>query len=119
MHYESTLEYHSTACEGVTFRIRRISFAGRLELLEGLQHIAGRAEFLRAGDTPKDRWEATILEKQVERGYLEWSLVRVDGLTIDGEPATPQLVVDRGPDGLTAEILSAVRSQLGLTEDER
>ena len=30
--------------------------------------------------------------------YLAWGLVNIEGLTIDGEPATAERLIERGPD---------------------
>jgi len=56
---------------------------------------------------------------EIDRAYLEWGLLAVAGLTIDGEQATPQTLVDKGPLALAAEILSRVKSECGLSEIER
>jgi hypothetical protein len=38
---------------------------------------------------------------------------------IDGEPATPALLIGKGPERLTREIAGRIRSECHLTEDER
>jgi hypothetical protein len=59
------------------------------------------------------------LASEIDRVYLEWGLEAVEGLTVDGETATPALLIDRGPAELAAEILARIRSECGLSEDER
>jgi hypothetical protein len=49
-------------------------------------------------------------------GYM---LQGIEGLTIDGEPATIDLVRQRGPDSLYAEIADAVRHEIELSTEER
>ena len=56
---------------------------------------------------------------EVDRAYLEWGLLAVEGLTIDGEAATPPAVVDKGPLELATEILGRVKAECGLSEIER
>jgi len=45
--------------------------------------------------------------------------VGVSGLRVDGVAATPETVVERGPEELCREALAAVRAQTGLTDEER
>jgi hypothetical protein len=60
-----------------------------------------------------------VLVGEVDRAYLEWGLEEVQGLTIDGEAATPAALIEKGPMGLAGEILKRIRGECGLTEDER
>jgi hypothetical protein len=55
----------------------------------------------------------------VERLYLLWGLVRIEGLTVDGEPATPESLAAAGPEALCREIAAKVKAETGLTEAER
>ncbi|MGH9622868.1 MAG: hypothetical protein ACRD4G_00845 [Bryobacteraceae bacterium] len=55
----------------------------------------------------------------VERLYLEWGLAEIEGLAIDGTSATPALLIEKGPEPLTREILASIQAELGLSEDER
>ena len=49
---------------------------------------------------------------------VRFCLVGIDGLAIDGEPATFELLLERGPDELYHEIAHAVASELGLLPEE-
>ena len=51
--------------------------------------------------------------------YLRWALVGVDGLEIDGEAATAEQLLDRGPEELAREIVVAIKEECGLSEAER
>lgn len=119
MTYESTRTVASETCEGVTFRIARISFARRLELTRRVREIARQVEFQQAGDGLQDKIDAALSSGEIDRVYLEWGLAGVDGLTIDGEAANPQSVIGRGPESLCREIVREVRHECGLTEEER
>jgi len=51
--------------------------------------------------------------------YLEWGLEEIEGLTIDGEQATPQALIEKGPMDLAREILGRIKRECGLSEGER
>ena len=44
---------------------------------------------------------------------------QIEGLEIDGAAATPENLVDDGPVELAMEILGRIKSECGMTEDER
>ena len=59
------------------------------------------------------------MSAEIDKAYLEWGLVAVAGLTIDGEAASPTSVIEKGPMELAAEILARVKSEWSLGGDER
>lgn len=87
--------------------------------MKEVRELASRYEFLRAGADPLDQFEAQRVEQEIALVYLTWGVLRVDGLEIDGEPATPSRLIQLGPEELVREALSAVIGQLGLSEEER
>jgi hypothetical protein len=99
--------------------VRRISIARRLELLRKVRELTGRLEFYRAGADIADKLDASIASAEIERLYVVWGISRIDGIRIDGDDPTPESLVECGPEELTREAAMLVRSQLGLTEDER
>ncbi|MDP9169795.1 MAG: hypothetical protein M3N54_04200 [Acidobacteriota bacterium] len=109
----------SAAWPGVTLVISRMSFARRLELMKRVRDLAGRADFFEAGRDEKNRMEASLLGAEIDRLYLEWGLLEVRGLELDGENATCQSLIERGPEDLVGEALDAVKSECGLNETER
>jgi hypothetical protein len=117
--YESVVTTESTAIPGVVFVINRISFGRRMELSRLVREIGKKAEFLEAGTELQERIEAGILTHEVDAMYLRWGLVSVEGLTIDGTPATAEQLLDSGPEALTQEIVAAIKAQCGLSEAER
>jgi len=119
MMYESTFPVASTTHAGVTLTVRRVSVARRLELLKKVRELAARMEFYKAGPQLDDKLEASIASAEVESIYVVWGISKVDGLSIDGVDATPESLVLHGPEDLVREAATLVRSQLGLTEDER
>ena len=119
MTYESTALFDSAVAPGVQFVIRKISFARRVELTRHIRDLAERVEFAAAGQSPKDLLDAALLASEIERTYVLWGLEAVSGLVLDGAPATPESLVSSGPEELLREALTAVRSECGLSEDER
>ena len=119
MMYDSTFSVESAAMPGVTLTVRRVSVARRLELLRKVRELAARTEFYKAGAQLDDKLDASIASAEVESIYVVWGVAKIDGLTIDGADATPDSLVADGPEELVREAATLVRSQLGLSEDER
>jgi hypothetical protein len=102
----------------VRFALRKISLANRLDLMHQVRELCLRHDFLRSGDAAQQA-EATLAELLVKRLFLEWGLTAIQGLTIDGKPATVDAVVRSGPEDLSQEIFDQIHQELGLTEQER
>ncbi len=117
--WQSRRVVSSESWPGVDFVIARITFGRRLELMRRVRDLAVRLEYFDAGRDEKNRLEASLLGAQLDRLYIEWGLEEVQGLEIDGEPATPASLVDRGPEELFREALMAVKAECGLTEEQR
>jgi len=115
---DSEFEVASRVLPGVTFRIGRVSFDRRLELMRHVRELARRADFLKAGETPGDKMDAALLQAEIERIYVSWGVKAVEGLTLNGVAAGPA-ELSAGPEDLFREALAAVRKELGLTEEER
>lgn len=119
MEYQSTVLIASQLHCGVSFRVHRISFGRRVELMREVRKLTGKLEFLEAGTTDADRMDATLLSAEIDRLYLFWGLKEIEGLLIDGCPATPESLAESGPEELFFEALLAVKSQCGLSGEER
>jgi hypothetical protein len=121
--WESRIGFDAKAMEGVRYEIVRVSFGRRIELARRIREIGRKMEYLEAGakldDGARETLEATVLAAEIDRAYLEWGLVAVDGLEIDGVAATSETLIDRGPVELAMEILGRIKSECGMTEDER
>jgi hypothetical protein len=117
--YESAVTIESKVMPGVKFVINRISFGRRMELSRRVREITQKTEFLEAGSELGEKIEAGLLAQEVDAMYLRWALVGVDGLEIDGEAATAEQLLDRGPEELAREIVVAIKEQCGLSEVER
>jgi hypothetical protein len=116
--YSSLSWRQSQTMPEVRFAIRRSSLAHRLELTKQLRELTLRYEFLNAGET-SDQLEAALSDLLVRKLYIEWGLAGIQGLTIDGEAATAALLIQKGPETLTGEIIAAIRQEIELSEDER
>lgn len=119
MKYASTFKVRSKRWPEVTLEIARISFGRRIDLARRVRELAQRTEFLEAGGTPREKVEATLLESEIDRVYLEWGLAGVDGLEVDGQTATPETLLQSGPDELCQEALAHIKAECGLSEAER
>ena len=117
--WESRMWCDAAAIEGVRYEIVRVSFGRRIELARRIREIGRKMEYLEAGTEAREKMEATVLAAEIDRAYLEWGLVTVEGLEIDGVAATSESLVDRGPVELAVEILGRIKSECGMTEDER
>lgn len=117
--YRSTVRCASTARPGVRFEIRRMSLARRIELAQAIRELAQKLEFHQAGDSVNEQVEAAAIAAAIDRVYLDWGLVRVDGMRVDGHRATAETLYGAGPEDLTREIVNRIKSECGLTDDER
>jgi hypothetical protein len=109
----------SATTPGVELVIGRMTFGRRIELMRLIRDLAAKLEFFQAGQDASNRMEASLLGAEIDRIYVEWGIEEVRGLLIDGEPATPRALVDRGPEPLFFEALAAIKAECGLTETER
>ncbi len=84
-----------------------------------VRELAARMAYFEAGSTAAERIEAAVLSAEIERLYLTWGIAAVDGLTIDGAPATADDLFEKAPESLCAEAIAAVKRECGLSDDER
>jgi hypothetical protein len=96
-----------------------MSFQNRVALLRDMQTLMARHEFLKAGEEPGDQLEALRVEHEIAQLFLQWGLVDIQGLTVDGAPATVSTLLGSGPEELVREALGTIVGQIGLTEEER
>lgn len=117
--HESSAWFDAETHPGVRFRVARISVSRRIELARKIREIGRKVEFLEAGQDAREKLEAAVLVAEMDRVYLEWGLEEIQGLTIDGEAATPAALIEKGPLDLAKEMLGRVKRECGLTEDQR
>ena len=117
--YESFQWVEAEGRAGVRYRIARISVARRIDLARRIREVGRRMEFLAAGGDARETLEALVLAGEMDQAYLEWGLEAVEGLTIDGEAATPQSLIAKGPVDMAGEILARIKAACGLNDGER
>lgn len=120
MDYCTTITRESHALPGAHFTFRRMSFGRRLELARQLQETLRRMDAALAA-APGERRDAEVatLAAEADAGYLRWGLIEVEGLEIDGRPATTESLLASGPEALVLEIIEAIKAEAGLSEEER
>ena len=117
--WSSNIVVASKAWPGVEFLIARMTFGRRLELMRRIRDLAARAEFLEAGESAKDRMDASLLGAEIDRLYVEWGVEEIRGICFDAQPATAKALIEVGPEDLFREALAAVKAESGLNEAER
>lgn len=117
--YASERTVESQASPGVTFTVRRISAASRLDLIGRLGALAAQLEMLRSSELLPDRVQAEALRIQIDREYLFWGLRKLSGLCIDGAAADAELLFASGPEPLVQEIVQCIRKECELDANER
>jgi hypothetical protein len=118
MDYQSETTVESKTAPGVRFTIARMSLARRIELTRRIWELAAKVEHLEAGSEPREKLQAAVLAGEIDRVYLSWGLRGIEGLTVDGEPATPETAIARGPEELCREMVAAIKSECGLNAEE-
>lgn len=117
--YATELRFQSSTTPGVTFTLRRMSAAGRLDLISRLGSLVSQLEMLRASEDLPDRLQAEALRIQIDREYLLWGLKDLQGLRIDDEAADAMKLFECGPEGLVNEIVQRIRSECELDANAR
>ena len=119
MHYESTTVVESKVSAGVRFTIARMTFGRRIDLMRRVRQLNVQLEFEKAGSQLADSVAASLLSAEIDELYLRWGLKSIDGLELDGHPATVDTLISSGPEGLCREIIDAIKHECALTEEER
>lgn len=117
--YESSAWVESTTHAGVRYRIAKMSVGRRIELARRIRDAGRKLEFLEASSDLREKLDGAVVKAEIDRAYLLWGLEEIEGLEIDGERATAESVVERGPADLAEEILGSIRRECGLSESER
>src|SRR5690349_20900946 len=95
--YESVRWFESAAISGVRFAVRQPSLSNRIELTKQLHELTMRNEFLAGGREP-EQLELVLAEMLVQKLLVEWGLVAIEGLDVDGKRATTANLIEAGPE---------------------
>lgn len=117
--HESEMWIESKTRPGVRYQIARVSFGRRIDLARRIREIGRKMEYLEAASDIREKLEGAVLAAEIDRAYLEWGFTGIEGLEIDGMRATPVAVIEMGPLDLAAEILTRIKAECVLSEDER
>jgi hypothetical protein len=116
--YSSVVWRNSGTYKDVRYAVRKISLAQRIEMAERIQELSSKYEFLKAGDA-LEQAQAHLADLLVRKLYLQWGLAALEGLIIDGAKASVELLIEKGPELLCEEIISSIRAEFELSENER
>lgn len=116
--FESVRWQTSRELPEVRFAVREPSLQNRIDLTRQLHELTLRNDFLASGKE-MEQLELALAELLVQKLLVEWGLAAIEGLYIDGKAATPNQLIESGPERLVAEIATAVRERCGLSEEER
>ena len=119
MNYESCVRIDSKVMPGVAFVVAKMSLLRRMELIRRIRELSLKCEFLNGGQPAEEKLQAALFSAEIDRIYVAWGLQELTGLEVDGVTATPDLLVNAGPEDLFREIVAAVKAECGLSEPER
>lgn len=119
MEWERQSRVRSKLRPEVEFVIARMTFGRRIELMRRVRDLALRLEYFEAGREERNQMEASLLAAEIDSVYLQWGLVGIAGLQIDGEPPSCEKFLADGPEELVREALVTIRRECGLDEGER
>ena len=119
MNYESCVRIESKVIPGVAFVVAKMSLLRRMDLIRRIRELSLKCEFLSAGQQVGEKLQGALFSAEIDRLYLNWGLQELTGLEVDGVAATPDLLVNMGPEALFREVVAAIKAECGLSEPER
>jgi hypothetical protein len=141
VNFVTTVKVESTVFPGVSFTLNKMSEARRAQLrlmiaeptsrIRNLLREMGNLEekYPNAETSPRpedvtnellalsDKMEQ-ISSDEINPKWLKWGLKSIEGLDIDGVPATPETLLSDGPPALFMEIVSEIKRVAQLSGDE-
>lgn len=118
--YESAVWRQSRAWPGVQFQVLRMSLIRRHRLMQELKSLASEEAFHRAAPQEAgSEISAAELQTRIDEMVIRTALLGIKGLSINGQPATVESLIDSGPESLAREIAEAIAEESFLNEDER
>lgn len=110
--------HDSQILPGVRFQIRKVSLGKRIELAARLRELYLQNQWIGSGGATDDV-DTAHADLLIRRLYLEWGVIAIKGLRLDGRSASPGSLIESAPEELADEAIELVKAQLGLTDEER
>jgi len=118
--YESAVWRESKVWPGVRFQVRRMSLIRRHRLMQELKSLASEEAFHRAApEEAGSEISAEEVQTRIDEVVIRKALMAIQGLSIDGQPATVESLIESGPESLAQEITEAIADESALSENER
>jgi hypothetical protein len=117
--WESAYWRESESTPGVRFKTVKMTLARRRDLTSRVRSMLNKARFHAVSGEAEEQMEASLLAVDADRMLLDWGLLEVTGLSIDGEAASVRSLIEAGPEELCREITEKIRRDCQLTEQER
>jgi hypothetical protein len=117
--WESAQWRDSESTPGVRFKTVKMTLARRRDLTSRVRSMLNKARFHALSGVAEEEMEASLLSLDADRMLLDWGLLEVTGLRIDGEAACVRSLIEAGPEELCREIAERIRHDCQLTEQER
>jgi hypothetical protein len=118
-HYESAVWHASRTRPGVRYQVLRMSLLRRHRLLLELKDLAAEQRFHAVQEGVASELAAAELRGRIDEKAIRAGLVQIEGLSIGGEPATVESLLESGPEDLAYEIAAAIADESFLNEEER
>jgi hypothetical protein len=88
--------------------------------MQAIKSLASEAAFHRAAPRGVgSEISAAELQARIDVIVIRTALLEIKGLSIDGQPASVEKLLDSGPASLAREIAEAIAEESFLNEDER
>jgi hypothetical protein len=118
--YESAVWRESRLWPGVQFRVLRMSLLRRHRLMQELKSLASEEAFHRAApQAAGSAISAAEVQARIDEMVIRTALLGIKGLSIDGQQASVESLIESGPENLAREIAEAIAEESFLNEDER
>lgn len=117
--WASAVWRESESTPGARFKTVRMTLGRRADLTSRVKTMLDRVRFHAASGETGEKLTAALLSIDADLVLLDWGLLEVEGLRIDGEPVSVRKLIESGPEELCREIAEQIRRDCRLTETER
>jgi hypothetical protein len=96
-----------------------MSLLRRHRLMLQLKQLAAERAFHAAGNGVWDEISCAELHARIQTTAIRCGLAELEGLSIDGQLASIESLLERGPESLCTEIAEAIADENTVSSDER